>query len=93
MSEENLILNPHSGDKQSAEEVLKELHALLTAKGYTLRANPRGMILAKIEPNQIDPKTGRPIARIVAYVDEIRPEHVRASIADWSNTPDAFKRN
>lgn len=92
MADESLILNPHSGDKQSAEEVIKELHQLLTAKGYTLKSNARGMILAKIEPDQVDPSNGRTIARIVAYIDEIRPEYVRAHTADWANTPDSFKR-
>lgn len=92
MAEDSLILNPHSGDTQSAEEVIRELHQLLTAKGYTLRHNAKGMILAKIEANQVDPQNGRTVARIVAYIDRIQPEGVIASIADWSNTPEIFRR-
>ncbi len=92
MADNSLIINPHSGDTQAAEDVLKELHALLTAKGYTLRHGPQGMILAKIEPDRVDPRNGRTVARIVAYIEEIRPEYVRAKTADWSNSPEAFKR-
>lgn len=73
---------------------MKELHQLLTAKGYTLKSSgPGGMILAKIEAGQVDPRNGRTVARVVAYIDEIRPEYVRAKTADWANSPEAFKRS
>lgn len=93
MADDSLIINPHSGDKQSAEDVMKELHAVLSARGYVLRASQQGMILAKIESDQLDPKTGKTIARVVAYIEEIRPEYVRAKTADWANSPEAFKRS
>jgi hypothetical protein len=83
VSEPNVIVNPRTGDKARAEDILGELCAVLRKYGYGLLFNPqRGvMALAKLDKGN---------ARVIAEISRLLPEGAVWKEIDW--TPKEFTK-
>lgn len=74
-----VIVNPRSGDKWSAADILEAVQGVLAERGYALVHRPGSILLAKV---------GGPVmsleARVIAEVKVIAPQELVYRDIDWT---------
>ena len=78
MPDDSLIIRPESGDTVLADDVLKEVCAVLRKHDYALIHRADAMILVKV----LDPV--KMTGRAVAYVQDLTPLYMKHKPIDWT---------
>lgn len=78
----DLIIDPHTGDRESAEDVLDEIHAVMKKRGYCLIGRDGFFVLAKVDQAGFGNK-----ARAIAEVKQITPDMIEWRKVNWSQKP------
>ena len=73
-----MVINPVSGDKWRAEDILDAVQSVLREHGYALVHKPHAMLLAKVDGPPAACK-----ARVIAEVRQITPFQIEYREISW----------
>jgi hypothetical protein len=80
-----MVINPKTGDRYRAEDILDAVATVLREHGYALVHKPNAILLAKVDGPPAACK-----ARVVAEVRQITPFMIEYKEIDW--TPKGLKQ-
>ena len=86
-----LIVNPKSGEVETARDVMQALCKVLREHGYVLQHLPHTIMLGKIIPGSTT-QDGSPVAKAIAAIHKLTPELMQYREFDWSDAVPKVKQ-